>query len=430
MFFLFGLGDSLQLVASLSFSEIFILLAAPVLLMTGEYRQMKRSGTHVLFLLATAVLLGAVINYFHFGSIPYYTIRRFAQVVVVLCAIVVVHWMLRNDMMGYKWWLVGVAISLILSTFIFQQAVEVVKSQGDTREIIRGPIYWIQRMKNFVYLPIGGWYLKTPYLYAVGAPLVFAAFCLITSISGRGAAIAAVGVSALMLAAGKKVRSIKRIHRYFWIFMFSVLILIPIGNAGYRYLALSGALGEMAEKKYLGQTHGKSGTIRLLIGGRSESLAGIYACMHQPIFGFGLCGKDPTGYHEEFIRKFGSSEDIEKMYLTEQWLARYGLSRADLGIPTHSFIGAFWVYFGCFGLIFWIYVLYVLFRYIKRDAWAVPQWYGWIACMIPGTVWDIFFSPFSGRVQVTMLVVACLIVRAVRLGRMHLPLEMASEIRY
>jgi hypothetical protein len=152
--------------------------------------------------------------------------------------------------------------------------------------------------------------------------------------------------------------------------------------------------------------------------------------MHSPILGFGLCGRDPKGYHDEFIRQFGTAEDIENVYLTEQWLARAGISRADFGIPTHSYIGAFWVYFGCFGLIFWLYVLFVFFRYIKNDAYAVPQWYGWIACMLPSTLWNIFFSPFSGRISVTMLVVACLLVRAVRLRRQILPMEMVMEIKY
>ena len=431
LFFLFGLGDSLQVVASLSFSEIFILIAAPCLLMTGEYRQMRKTGTNVLFLSAVAVLCGATINYFYFGSVQYYTIRRFAQVLVVICAIVVAHWMLRKDMTGYKWWLVGVAISMVVSTFVFQQAVEVAKSQGgDVKEIMQGPIFWIQRIVNFIYLPISGWYLKTPQLYAVGAPVAFAISCLITTISGRSAAIASLGVAALMLVAGKSVSSIKRVHRYFWLFLFGAFILLPFANAGYRYLALSGKLGELAERKYLGQTQGEKGLMRLLIGGRSEALVGIYACMHQPILGFGLCGRDPKGYHDEFIREFGTREDIEHIHVTEQWLARFGLKQADFGIPTHSFIGAFWVYFGIFGLIFWLYVLFVFFRYLKRDACAVPQWYGWIACLLPNTVWNIFFSPFSGRILVTMLAVACLLVRAVRLGRLNLPGEMVREIRY
>ena len=70
----------------------------------------------------------------------------------------------------------------------------------------------------------------------------------------------------------------------------------------------------------------------------------------------------------------------------------------------------------------------MLVRFLKDDAAVVPQWYGWLVCGIPGLMWHIFFSPFAERVTTALLLVACLMARAVRLGRFALPYEMMREI--
>ena len=53
-------------------------------------------------------------------------------------------------------------------------------------------------------------------------------------------------------------------------------------------------------------------------------------------------------------------------------------------IPAHAYITEFWLWYGVFGLLFWLYVIFVLARYLWQDCWAVPQWFMWIAASIPG----------------------------------------------
>ena len=106
---------------------------------------------------------------------------------------------------------------------------------------------------------------------------------------------------------------------------------------------------------------------------------------------------------------------------------RFGIS--DKMIGCHSYITEFWLWYGIWGLVFWLYIIYVLLRYLKQDVAAVPQWFAWLACSIPGVFWGIFFSPFSDRFGVTLFVVACLMARAVRTGKFQLPLEMVQEIK-
>ena len=97
-------------------------------------------------------------------------------------------------------------------------------------------------------------------------------------------------------------------------------------------------------------------------------------------------------------------------------------------IPCHAYITEFWLWYGIFGLLFWLYVLFVFARYLRQDCWAVPQWYMWLTASIPAYCWGIFFSPWVGRVDGIMFIVACLMARAVRKGRQPLPMAMIVEI--
>ena len=129
-------------------------------------------------------------------------------------------------------------------------------------------------------------------------------------------------------------------------------------------------------------------------------------------------------YRDEFMTKYGTMEDFEEF---RKLKAGGYLDRLIL-ISAHSHITEFWLYYGMSGLIFILYVIFVLVRFLKQDVAEVPQWYAWLACGIPGLMWHIFFSPFASRVGTPMLIVACLMARAVRLGRFVLPYDMMREI--
>ena len=426
--FLFGIGSQLQVVASLSFTEIFVLLVAPILFLRGEYAQMRKSGVHTFFIVSLLVLGGCIINYLYFGASGYYALRRFAQVAIFVCAVPVSHWMIRRDMSCVKWLVLGSAISGVLCVFVFQKSVEVTMSGREYADIAGGAIFWIQRIGPFITAPIIGWYLQLPRAYSIAAPLAFAGYCAISSASGRSNALSLLGFAALVIIGGKKVRQIKRIHKIFWMLVVVAIISISLVTKAYSWLASNGTLGELARKKYESQSRGKSGVLSLLIGGRAESVIGIYACCHHPILGFGLDGRDPEGYWERFLSDYGTDEDIRGYLLTAERFAKMGFRLEDGGIPTHSYVGAFWTYYGIWGLIYWIYFGFVMLRYLKDDAYVIPQWYAWIACSMPAIFWNILFSPVSNRVGLPMILVACLYIRSIRLGKRRIPQRIAMEI--
>lgn len=432
-FFLFGLGGQLQLVASLSFSELFVLIAAPCWF-SSEWPVMRRTGAHVFFIWALLVLFGGVMSYITYGAPFYFALRRFAVLVVIPCAIVVVHRILRKNMPFVGWYLLGGALSGILCTFVFQKSVEVnTYADGErggrsAQDIMRGPVYWLHRISGFVTLVYKGWYLKFPTVICVLVPLAMAAFGITQSSSGRGPAIGFLCASLIMLIGGKKMSGMRRMSKHLYLMAIIGLCAIFAFHKGYGYMARNGMLGEKTAKKYLGQTKSGSGMIDLLIGGRAESFICFYALKDHPILGFGMAPFDTEGYARTFLDKYGAEEDVRHYYESKAANARKGLIEDVYFIPAHSQIGSHWLFFGIFGLFFWLYIIFALVRYLKQDAFAIPQWYGWLAASVPAMLWDIMFNPFATRIGTPMFVVACLLARAVRMRRLSLPDEMLREI--
>jgi hypothetical protein len=341
--------------------------------------------------------------------------------------------MLRRDLGGFKWMIVGSAISSVLCTFVFQRAVEVAmlaggdRGEGAIEAIISGPIYWIGRLNAILGAIPKGWYLQCPIFVSVGIPLFIAGFAMLTSASGRAAALTAISSAALIFIGGKKRETIKRRLCNKLAFWFGCAIVgISCLHALYRISATQGWLGEEALKKYEMQTQGDDSIKKLLLGGRMESFCGILACFDKPIVGFGPWAMDSRGYVDEFLARYGTSDDYDSYVKAQERNLKKGVGFKM--IPCHAYITEFWLWYGIFGLIFWLYVIFVFIRYLKQDCWVVPQWFMWIAASIPGYFWGIFFSPWTNRVGGVVFIVACLMARAVRQGRQKMPDYMVAEI--
>ena len=427
LWLLLGIGHRLQVVASLSLSEILILSFAPFIFMK-YYAQMRKDGVMTFFILSIFVVIGCAVSSYINHTHPALVLRGMATTCLISCSIVFSHYLLRKNLNGFKWFLLGSAVSNILNVFIFQDTTEVYLYGGDVDLIMEGPIFWIKRLGAIVMLPTMGWYLKTPYFVNIGAPLFMAIFSVITSSSGRAAALVSLGFVTLVLFGGKSKQSMMRIARNFWKIAILSVVLIFGFHSGYHFLAINKILNEKSIEKYEAQTEGDKGILRLLIGGRGEAFIGLLACRDNPIVGLGPWAEDTNGYTDEFFERFGTAETYRKYYAAKLYRQKKGLYGYDR-LDCHSHITQFWAWFGIFGLFFWIYVLFVFVRYLKQDVFVVPQWYAWVACSIPLFVWDICFSPFHNRVGTPMVVVACLLARSIRMGRIPLQDDMIAEIK-
>ena len=165
--FLFGLGTQLQIVASLSFTELFVFAAAPILYF-NEIPYMKRNGIMPLFLLSLAVFVGCIVAIFVNHTEFIFAFRGLAVTGLLPCTVVVCHWALRRDMSGFKWMLLGSALSSVMNIFVFQSSVELTMYAGGevgasaVQGIMSGPLFWVSRIGKFITLFPRGWYMQCP----------------------------------------------------------------------------------------------------------------------------------------------------------------------------------------------------------------------------------------------------------------------------
>lgn len=430
LWFLFGLGGQLQLFGtSLCFTEVFVYGMA-IFLFGSEFPYMRRNGVATFFWISIALIFNAALSCVYNRTPFGFALRGMAVVCLLPCAIVVCHWMLRNDMANFKWAVVGGALSGFLSTFFFQQAVAVSISAGGVRDsqtasaIMSGPLWMISQVGNLLTTIPKGWYLHFPTWVSASMPVGLAGFALFTSASGRSASINALGMAAIIFMGGRKRSQIqRRICRNFWMLCLVGLATVFGFKTFYQTAATSGWLGEASRKKYEIQTKGNKSIGALIMGGRGDSFIGLLAAVDRPLIGWGAWARDTGGYRQEFLTKYGTEEDAAAVM--KETSKREGVPL----LPCHAHLTEFWCWFGIMGLIFWIYVIFVSIRYLRQDCYAVPQWFMWLAGGVPGLFWAIFFSPFSSRVGTVMFVVAVLMVRAVRRGRQQLPWEMMREIQ-
>ncbi len=423
--FLTGLFSltQIQVVGSIGIAELVFFLIAPFVWMQ-DLRLLKRDGFHVCLNLLMGVMAGCwlagFLNKTDFVSI----LKGFAAIYALWASIVVLHRLVRGNYTGIKWFFLGVAFSGVINIFVFQQSVEVTMLAGgqhgaDSAEaIMAGPIFWIGRLSPFVMLPIKGWYLQTPLLYSAFAPLGMAAFSILTTVSGRSAALGALAAATIVFVGGKDSRKMARISKYFISFVIAGLVMIFLAKVAYTELASGGYLGEDSRKKFEDQTRGKTDMLSILMGGRADFFCGLTACAEKPIVGHGPWPLDTHGFYGDFVQKYGTLDDI-KTYADFLVRARaHGYVRL---IPSHSHIVQWWQWYGVFGLVFWLYVLYLYFNYFRKCVAIYPPWFGFLAVSIPGTLWGIFFSPFSGRITWGMLLVGVLFVKAMQERRIEIP---------
>jgi len=163
----------------------------------------------------------------------------------------------------------------------------------------------------------------------------------------------------------------------------------------YDTAASQGLLGPDAQAKYLEQ----SGSLGVLVGGRSEILVSSQAVIDSPILGHGSWAKDFA--YVDLLGDRLSSFGYEM-----------GAGSSDLGlIPAHSYLMQSWVWAGLLGGVFWLAILAIA-------VWLLANLYASRVELAPlltfSTIlllWNIAFSPYgaSARIAASFGIVLCLL---------------------
>ena len=432
--FLIGLFSMTQIriVGAVGISEIPIYFAAPFIFIMN-YHTLKLDGFLPIIWLSLLTCVGDCISSYVNGTPIPIAIKGFATPYSIFAVMVVLHRLLRNNLRGYRWVLIGTAFSLVLNVFVFHQDAELSAfSEGATgmeagRRIVQSSaIFWTSRIRPFMELPISVWYTQTPLLGSCGLIIAFVLFSAITTASGRGFAATAMLSMILLILGGKKKRHMQFFKHHFGVFIFGCIFISVILTAIYKVAAQSGLMGEASRVKYERQMEDRKGVLGLLQGGRGEVFIGLMACLDKPIWGHGPWPLDKNDYVKRYYEKYGTSRQWDEFVSYERYLSLVGRVRYHI-IPGHSHLVSFWLNYGIVGLMVWLYVLYLIFIYFKRYIDVIPQWFGYMAITLPLFTWNIFFSPYGYRVVTPLTICLLLFSRAVAMRRIQMSLDMRIE---
>ena len=421
LLFLIGMFSLTQIrvVGSIGISELVIFLLAPFVYIQKRLA-MKREGFATLINLSLLVCLGCCLASIVNHTPLTYFLKGLASPYAIFASTVVLYTLLRDNYDGVKWILLGTALSGIVNIFVFHVAAEVSDGGGllqgaaATEKIMSGQVFWISRIGPFLALPTQGWYLQTSTAVSLGLTSVLGVVAIIFSQgSGRSAALMAFMTLFMLMGGQKSASQIRRVSRHV-LKLICLLFVLSMGlKYASQYAAPRGMLGEEAQKKFERQSRGGKGILRMLIGGRKEFFVALTACLDKPLVGFGPWAVDRKGYYEKFLIKYGSADDLDEYMSALKYYRNRGVSVGYGIIPAHSHIAGFWMWYGIFGLVFWLYVLYLIFGLLRKYLAAVPAWYGYYCFMLPATLWNIFFSPFAGRIAIPLLLTCILLSRLV-----------------
>lgn len=425
LLFLIGMFSLTQvtLVGNIGISELFIALVFPFVFMQ-DLQLLKRDGCSTAIWLCLLACLGCCISSWVNHSRLVDFLRGFASPYMLAACITVFHRLLRRNIDGYRWVLVGIAVSGIINIFFFQYGAEAALSDSGSRgleaadAVTDSSLFLTGHIAPWLRIPVQCWYDATPLWYSVLAPVVLAAFTMFTTSSGRSATAVALSSVLLIFYGGKSLHRKLVIQKNFWVLCLAGLIVAFGIKTVYKQLAIHHVLGEEAVKKYEKQSRGGGGMLQLLMGGRAEFFYCLSACLDRPFVGHGPWAVDTSGYYETYLFKYGAEDDVEAYMKSLESAQRRGVQLKGLYIGGHSYILSFWCWYGILGLPLWIYVLYLLVQIFKKHLAAIPMLYGFVCLLAPNFVWNIFFSPFGARVTQAFSIVVLLLIRAVGTGRL------------
>ena len=429
---LYGIFSATQihLIGFIGISEVAVFAVAPFVYFRDR-AQLRKDGYSVYLLLSVCCLLGCVFSGIWNKAYLVDIIKTLAMIYALFAHIVVLHRLLWRDPGQMKWIFLGLAISKIISIFIFQPG-SAHNSEAMTNDelidsVVGYALFWVTLISTWVNLPVRMYYLSTPFWYSVAAPAFCSLYAIFSTSSGRSTFFVT-ALSVLILIFGRKSWiSMRKICNHFG----SIAIVLLIASLSlatiYKVGAKQGIFGAAMQEKYEKQMLGRSGFLGILMGGRLEFFIGATAALQHPLIGVGPKAEDREGLVGYFMDKYGTEEDWKAYIGAQKMRLAQGASLST--IPAHSHIVSFWLWCGLPGLIFWIYALYLLYKTLSQNIWVVPQWFGYFALAIPSSVMAIFFSPFGDRTGDILLLTTCLMARAVAKGSIQLPEYMIEEAK-
>ncbi len=363
--------------------EFLTYLVGPVLFIK-EFKSYSKIQNR-LFFLCFLWMLGCAYSNLWRGEDFFLGFKAVMIIFGMGCLLAFFFWMVKSDYRTVLWFMVGGGISSVIGLYAFQNGalLEMATKVGYTGGyigdfLVEKQVYPILAACLFysVLFPLfaRGW---IPWWVCIGGMFFCSFFILFQGGSRSGFGVyflCALFTFALAYMKGtvRKVMSHSTL-----VFCMAPLVLLGV-YVLYVYLAANMYLGEYEYQKYKAEmVENENASV---LGSRDDLIRAWPFLRDHPLVGAGSSAYDRWGYMVKYIH------------------------RDTVRLPAHSFVVGSWVKDGIVGLVFWLYVLAVIFNFIRKQCLYFDRWSPFLLLNRVMLIWNVLFSPFSGRGNVCMAI--------------------------
>ena len=292
--------------------------------------------------------------------------------------------LLRERLDTMKWFVLGVAISGVISIFIFKPGSIIGLEQRLAHDLDYSYRILIDTTTTFIWAAVLFLYPRFRSLVVV----ILVVFALVSFSEGsRSAGAVTLLVVTLFVFRGVffgtgGMRTMKRMSGWKLILLVAVvLITITSIAGGYQRAVLEGWFGGAERERYIAQSQTKIG----IMIARKSIFSAIFAIEDSPILGHGSWASDKKGYRFMGDTLLGLNSSSEFRWQSISL------------IPGHSHLWGAWITHGFFGFAFWFYMFMFVIGFLVYDLPYIPKYLPFLLLIGLGSLWDIVFSPIGFR---------------------------------
>ena len=374
-------ATQIQLIGYLSIVEIIFAVLTPYFLIT-RWRTLHHSRLWPFLVLILGWFASAVVTDIVRETELSLALKGATTPLLWASAFISMYFLLRERLDLIRWFVLGAAISGVVSLYIFKPGSIIGLEQKAGSAFDYNYRILIGVSTTFVWAAVLFLYPRFRKL-TFGIMIVFA---LLSFIEGSRSAGAVMFLAALLFAFSRQLfgpgartrqrQSNKRVAQLAIVGLIAVLSI----SEGYRYAVLDGWLGEDEMQRYLSQSVSKVG----ILAGRSEFASAMFAIADSPVIGHGSWARDKKGYRLMGATALGM--DLSHLRDTSELL-----------IPAHSHLWGPWIANGFLGFVFWFYMLMFVVFFLVNDLPYAPKYLPFLLIFGLGALWSIIFSPVGFR---------------------------------
>jgi hypothetical protein len=384
--FLFGLGavTQIRIIGAMGITEAFCIVLGPFVFF-NIWPKMRETKAKTIMTFLFFWFISAVFTDLIRESSLNDALRGIFAIPILFLVFVVAFALLWDDLTRVRWMALGVALSAIVSMYVFRAQVTIGLADyagQSVEDVMTFKTYYAA----IVFVNISAFtvflYRKWPAFVIV--LLIFSGVFYLSEGSRSVFLVLFISAIGAWLAFGQYY-TLRKVQTN------TVLLTVVVALGGwmameiYVYSVENGWMGEDEYAKYEMQTDSDIG----LMEGRVEFIGALFAIKDSPFIGYGSWAIDRGNYGTQMLEYIDDRDaaDIRDRKSMER----------DLYMPAHSHVWQAWIWHGFLGGFFWLSIFFLMISFLKKAIHLCRPLIAYNLLLLFSSLWDLFFSAFSNR---------------------------------